>query len=51
MPDVIFGVICRGLAVTCHSLGNITVDSLALGSVLPDIHIHLLNILIALITW
>ncbi|XP_075226835.1 proline-, glutamic acid- and leucine-rich protein 1-like [Lycorma delicatula] len=50
LPDVILGLICRGLAVTCLSLGNVTNDSLALGSVLPDVHTDLLNILIALIT-
>ncbi|XP_039288323.1 proline-, glutamic acid- and leucine-rich protein 1 [Nilaparvata lugens] len=50
LPDAIMGAICRGLAVTCASLGPAKTDSIALGSVLPQVHIHLLNLMMDLIS-
>ncbi|RZF36203.1 hypothetical protein LSTR_LSTR008529 [Laodelphax striatellus] len=50
LPDAIMGAVCRGLAVTCASLGPTKTDSIALGSVLPEVHVHLLNLMMDLIS-
>ncbi|KAJ4429172.1 hypothetical protein ANN_26175, partial [Periplaneta americana] len=51
LPDVILGLVCRGLGVNSHTLGKkVSTDLLMVGAMLPQIHVSLLNIVDALIT-
>lgn len=50
-PSKILGLIARGLAVNCDTLGsNAIIDNIVVGSLLPVIHIRLLELLQALIS-
>jgi hypothetical protein len=52
LPDEILGVVCRGLAVTSHTMGKkVSPDLLMVGAMLPQIHISLLKVLDSLIAW
>jgi hypothetical protein len=52
LPDEILGVVCRGLAVTSHTMGKkVSADLLMVGAMLPQIHISLLKVLDSLIAW
>lgn len=51
MPIAVFNLICRGLAVNCKTVSksSLTLDRIALVSVIPFIHVGLLDTLDALI--
>lgn len=52
LPGEISGIVCRGLAVTSHTMGKkVSADLLMVGAMLPQIHIALLKVLDSLITW
>lgn len=51
LPDEILGIVCRGLAVTSHTMGKkVSADLLMVGAMLPQIHVALLKVLDSLIT-
>lgn len=52
LPDEIFGVVCRGLAVTSHTMEKkVSTDLLMVGAMMPQIHVALLKVLDSLIMW
>jgi hypothetical protein len=52
LPDEILEVVCRGLAVTSHTMGKkVSTDLLMVGAMLPQIHVTLLKVLDSLIIW
>lgn len=49
-PERIIAVITRGLGVTCQTLSRNTItDNIAVGTLLPQIHVALFNLLDTLI--
>jgi hypothetical protein len=52
LPDEVLGIVCRGLAVTSHTMGKkVSADHLMVGAMLPQIHVSLLKVLDSLIAW
>lgn len=49
-PSKIFSIIARGLAVNCATLSkNAITDNIAIGAILPQIHVSLFRLLDSLI--
>lgn len=49
-PGAVFSIIARGLAVNCATLSkNAITDNIAIGAVLPQVHVALFRLLDSLI--
>lgn len=49
-PGLVFSIIARGLAVNCATLSkNAITDNIAIGAILPQVHVSLFRLLDSLI--